>query len=456
VSPGSKGNPAAQGKKKGGPSAAALAAERRKRQKLIGLIGGAVLLIVLFVVVAAAQGIGHANPSGDEIAVVEDAPEGTITKADFDRSLTQTAARQGLKDVPAPDDPQYQLLSDAAVSDLILTRWVLGEASERGIEVSEREIDDELDNVIKQQFGSQKAFDKFLDQSGFTLDEARQRVKLQLVSQRIQSDVLPKTPEITSDEIKTFYDANKSQFETPETRDVRVVLTKTEDEANQALAALQKDSTPKGWQAVTKKYSIDEATKDTGGLRQQVVQGQSEPALDKEIYGSQQGELVGPFKANAGYYVIQVESINAAATQSLDDATDDIKQALVSARQNQVAQNFQDDFTAKWRARTYCADDYRIDRCANADVAASQCTKDVAESTGCGAAVTMRKVVPPGQAVPFGVTAPTALVQGPVFPAPPASPTGLPPGLQVPGAVPPGAGTAPQAPSAPQTAPPGG
>jgi parvulin-like peptidyl-prolyl isomerase len=447
VSPGSKGNPAKRGQKKGGPSAEALAAERRKRQRFIGLIGGAVLLIVLFVVVAAAQGIGHPEPSADEIAVVEDAPEGTITKEDFDRSLTQTAARQGIKQVPAPSDPQYQLLADGATSDLILTRWVLGEAEERGIEVSDREIDQELQNVIKQQFGSQKAFDKFLKQSGFTLDEARERVKLQLVSQRIQSDVLPKEPEITSDEIQTFYDANKSQFETPESRDVRVVLTKTESDAAQAKAELEKDSSPKGWEAVTKKYSIDEATKDTGGLRQQVIQGQSEPALDKEIYESSEGELVGPFKANAGYYVIQVEKINPAETTSLADATDDIKQALVTARQNEVAQNFQDDFTAKWRSRTFCAEGYRIDRCSNSDAPASQCTKDVAEKTGCGATVPSRKVVPPGQAVPLGLQAPTALVQGPVFPAPPASATGLPSGIQglPPGAVPQGA--------APQTAP---
>ena len=35
------------------------------------------------------------------IAVVEDAPDGTITQEEFDRALAQTAARQGLKDVPA-------------------------------------------------------------------------------------------------------------------------------------------------------------------------------------------------------------------------------------------------------------------------------------------------------------------------------------------------------------------
>ena len=120
--------------------------------------------------------------------MVEDAPDGTITKEDFDRALVQTAARQGLKEVPETTDPQYQALADAAESDLLLARWVAGEAQERGIEATDREIDDELDKVKQQQFGgSEKEFQKFLDQSGFTDEEARQRIELQLISDRIQS-----------------------------------------------------------------------------------------------------------------------------------------------------------------------------------------------------------------------------------------------------------------------------
>ncbi|MFL5871662.1 MAG: peptidyl-prolyl cis-trans isomerase [Solirubrobacterales bacterium] len=462
MSPGSKGNPAAQGRTKSGPSAAARAAQRLKRHRRIGLIAGGALLIALFAIVAVAQGIGHSKPSGDEVVVVEDAPDGTITKEDFDRSLTQTAARQGIKQVPSTDDPQYQQLADAAESDLILTRWVLGEADDRGIVVTDRQIDDELQNVIQQQFGSQKAFDKFLKQSGFTLDEARERIKLQLISQEVQNDVIPKDLQVSSTEIKDYYDANKSQFETPASRDVRVVLTKTESDAAKAKAKLEKDSSPQGWQAVAKKYSIDEATKNSGGLRQQVIQGQSEPALDHEIFVSPEGELVGPFHGQSGYYVIEVEKVNPATTAPLecpaDDksctpASDQIKQTLLTAKQNQLAQNFQDDFTAKWRSRTYCADGYVIDRCANFEGAPSACTKDVAEKTGCGAPAVPRKVVPPGQAVIFGVTPPTPLAQGPVFPAPPASAT-LPSGLQgIPGGTVPQGGAAPPAGG---TAPPGG
>jgi foldase protein PrsA len=456
VSPGSKGNPAAQGKQKGGPTAAARAAERRKRSRRIGLIVGGALLIALFVIVAVAQGVGHPKPSGEEIAVVEDVPNGTITKEEFDRSLAQTAARQGIKQVPSSDDPSYQQLADASEADLILARWVTGEAEDRGIVVTDRQIDDELQNVIQQQFGSQKAFDKFLKQNGFTQEEARDRIRLQLVSQAIQDDVIPQNIDIPADQINEYYDANKSQFETPESRDVRVVLTKTESEATQAKAELEKDSSPQGWQQVAKKYSIDEATKNSGGLRQQVIQGQSEPTLDHEVFSSAQGELVGPFKGQSGFYVIQVEKITPATTTPLECPADDksctpaseqIKQTLITAKQNQLAQTFQEDFTAKWRALTYCADGYVIDRCANFDGPPSACTKDVAEKTGCPAPVASRPVVPPGKAVLVGVTAPTPLAQGPVYPVPPASAT-LPSGVQ---GLPPGV-----APSPGGTAPPGG
>ena len=80
-------------------------------------------------------GASSAEVPAGAIAVVAEAPDGTITQEDFDRAVEQTAARQGLKEVPAEDDPQYQLLSDAALSDILLDRWVMGEAAERGIEV---------------------------------------------------------------------------------------------------------------------------------------------------------------------------------------------------------------------------------------------------------------------------------------------------------------------------------
>ncbi len=437
---GKKGNPAAVAK------APAPTPRKRPSRRGLALFGG--LLIALFVIVAVAQGIGHPSVPDDAIAVVEDAPDGTVTKAEFDRVLAQTAAGQGLQDVPEPSDPTYQQLADAAEANAILSRWVTGEAAERDIEVSDREVEQQLDQIKTQQFGSEKEFDKYIEDAGFCTEEELsteplvcqdviKQVKLMIISDRIQAAVLPENPSVSDEEISAYYEANQTQFRQPETRDARVILTKDEKDANAALAALQEDGSDESYADVAKEFSIDDATKSTGGLRQGVVEGQSEPALDKEIFAAPEGDLVGPFEGDAGFYVIEVQKVTPATTTSLEDATDQIKQTLVAARQQELAQTFQDNFRTKWVARTFCADGYRIDDCSNSEPVANTCTEEIAESQGCPAPVQSTRPIAPGTATVFGTAAAPALPQGPITPTPEVPAGATTPGLTpVPGGAP--------------------
>ncbi len=438
--------------KKGRPAPSADRSAGRKRLALAVL---AIFVVGSFIVVAAAQGISPPSVPDGDVAVVEEAPDGTITQEDLDTALVQTAAGQNLPEVPPPDDPQYAPLADAAVSDLILSRWVLGEAEERGIEPSERAIDQQLESVIGQEFGSEKEFERFLEDSGFSREQARERIALQLILDQIQRDVVPpgSEPEVGEDEIQAFYDENLTQFSQPESRDVRVILAKTSEDAEEALSQLEQDPSEKSFEQVAEELSVDEATKSTGGLREAVVEGQSEPALDEQIFTAPEGELVGPFETDAGFYVIRVERIAPAETTPLDEVREQIRQTLVSARQQEVTTAFQEDFQNKWVARTVCAEEYAVERCSNAPPLPSACTKEIAENQGCDAPVPSTRPLPPGSAGVFGAPAAAGLPQGPITPQ--ATPPGgaLPPGLApVPGAPP---GAAPPGAVPPGTVPPG-
>ncbi len=429
----------------------------------------AVLLVGVIVLVAATSGIGKPSlPNDDAVAFVEEAPDGEVTQEQFDAALEQAAARQQVPEVPAPGTPQYDLLQETAMADLLLARWVNGEASELGIEVTDREIDEELETIVNDQFGGQKEFDKFLTQSKFTEEDARERVRLQLLSQRIQEDVLgTEPPDIPDDEVADFYEENIQEFETPETRDVRTLLNPDEAKAQQAFDQLSEDNSPANWKKVTKELSTDEATAALGGLRQGVVEGQNEPALDDAIFLSTEGTVVGPIETEAGFYVLQVDAITPASTQPLDDQTkQQIEQTLASQEQQAAAAAYQADFLSKWRLRTVCADDFTIDRCGNAPPAPDACAGDDegedagvdpatgAPIAGCPAFVPSTRPVPPSSA---GETGATGLPQGPqgLAPAAPAIPTGtptVPPGAAPPGTAPPG--TAPPGTAPPGTAPP--
>src|SRR5256885_16162006 len=95
---------------------------RNKRIVVAGVL--AAFVVVFFVVVAIAQGIGNPSVPPGDVALVQDAPNGHISTTEFQAALQQAAARQGAKQVPAPSDPSYSALHDAAMSDVLLSRWV--------------------------------------------------------------------------------------------------------------------------------------------------------------------------------------------------------------------------------------------------------------------------------------------------------------------------------------------
>lgn len=416
------------------------------------------LLVGTIILVAATAGLGKPSIPDGAVAFVDGAPDGEVTQEQFDAALAQAAARQGAEGgdttVPEPGTPQYDLLKETAMADLLLARWVRGEAQELGIEVSDREIDAELEKIVEEQFGGQKEFDRFLEESSFSPEDARERVQLQVLSGRIQEQILgTEPPTVPDEEIQEFYDENIEQFETPETRDVRTLLNPEEGEAQEAFDELSGDDSPGSWKQVTRELSTDEATAPLGGLRQGVVAGQNEPALDEAIFGAEEGELLGPIEGEAGFYVVQVVAINPASTQELDEqVSEQISQTLGAERQQEIATNYQEGFLERWRTATVCAEEQAIDRCANAPAPPDACLGDDEGETpavdpvtgepaeGCPAFVPSTRPVPPELA---GDDSAVGKPQGPQYPVPPA-PAAPPPGAQpIPGGAPPGQPPAP-------------
>lgn len=340
-------------------------------------MGFAALLVVVIAIVGVTSGFGGPSLPDGAKAFVDEVSNGEVSQEQYDAAIAQAAARQGIRRTPEPGTPQFDLLNESAMSDLLLTRWVAGEAEERGISVTDTAVETELERIIDEQFGGQRQFDRFLRQNSYSDEDAFERVRLQLLSARIQQQIVPEDLEVSDQEIADYYDANIEQFQTPETRDVRTVLNRDEQKAQEAFDRLSEDDSPRNWERVAEDLSSDEATAGNGGLRQGVIEGQSEPGLDEQIFAASEGDLVGPFETDAGFYVLQVEAIEPASTEPLNDQTrQQISQTLVTQQQQRLAQDFQTDFLAKWISRTVCAEDVATDRCSNAPPPPDPCVGD--------------------------------------------------------------------------------
>lgn len=339
------------------------------RQRLALILFGA-LFALLFIGFAVAEGIGSPSVPAGNVAIVEDVPGdlGRVSQEDFDRTLAQQVAQAKLKKAPEPGSDKFEELKEAALGELLDQIWILGEAEDLGLQVTDKQVDDELKTIKEEQFGSEQAYQKFLKESKFTQEDVDDRVRLQLLSSQIQEAITNSAPKPSAEEIEAYYEKEKeSQFTTKESRDVRTVINKDKAKVEAAKRELEKDNSPANWKKVAAKYSIDPTSKSKGGLQQGISEENVKGPLKAAIFDTPKGQLAGPVEFEGNYIVIEVVELNPQKIQTLAESKAQIESTLGQEKQQEFFSEFVANYQTKWQQRTYCAEDYLIpSRCANA------------------------------------------------------------------------------------------
>ena len=258
---------------------------------------------------------------------------------------------------------EYEGLRDQVLQFLISSQWIQGEADDRKVKVTDAEVKKQFDTTKKQSFPKDADYKKFLASSGMTEADLLFRVRLDTLSNKLREAVVKGKDKVSDAQIKTYYDKNKARFAQPERRDLRIVLTKTKAQAEAAKAELAGGGS---FTKVAKKSSIDQASKDQGGVLLAVAKGQQEKALDEAVFKAEKGKLSGPVKTQFGYYIFKVQKITKASQQSVKQSSDTIKQLLASQNQQEALDTFVKDFRKKWKSQTQCKDKFVTADCDNA------------------------------------------------------------------------------------------
>ena len=350
-----------------------MAANRRQRKaaglKRLALAGFAGLLVLLFAAIAIAGDIGDPSIPSGAVAVVEDVPGdiGTITEAELNHAIVQAATESQISPVPKPGDEQYDGLRETALGELLDSIWIQGQAEEMGFPApTPKEIDTELEKLKEQSFQSEKQYREFLKESHYTAEDVDRRVTLQILSTKIRSQVQEEAPTPSSSEIENYYEAAKaSQFTTPESRDIRIVVNKDESKVEEAKAELEKDDSVQNWEKVAKKYSTDPSTKNKGGLQTNLSEGSVAEPLGGEVFDTDQGEFGGPLQETRGFVIFEVAKITPEKVQTLEEAEPQISSQLAEQIAQQEFTAFLNNYNSTWASRTFCTAEVMIVRCNN-------------------------------------------------------------------------------------------
>ena len=189
------------------------------------------------------------------------------------------------------------------------------------------------------------------------MDDLLFRTRVQLLYNKL---IQKQTKSVTNADIASYYASHRTQFGSAESRSLRIVLTKTQSQAQAAKQAL---SSGQSWDAVAKKYSIDPATKNKGGVLNNISKGQTDQALESAAFSAQVNKVVGPVHGQFGYYVIQVTKVTPGTQKSLAQSTAIIRQTLVAQTQSKAQSAVDAQAKKNWLSQTHCQSAYSMADC---------------------------------------------------------------------------------------------
>ncbi|HEX4467786.1 MAG TPA: peptidyl-prolyl cis-trans isomerase [Solirubrobacteraceae bacterium] len=302
------------------------------------------------------------NVSGTKKVVVPEPPEykACIAQQAETEKSTKGAKPKTTAQLKKQCAETYKSLQQEVLGFLISSQWVLGEADSLGIHVSDAEVKKQFNKIKTQQFPKASDFEKFLKTSGQTVSDLLLRVKLNVLSGKIQTKVTKGKSTVTEAQVAKYYNENKSRYGTPEKRAVDIILTKTEATAN---GAKQEVESGKSFASVAKAKSIDPTSKAKGGLLPEVIKGEEQKALDAAIFSASANKLSGPVKTPFGFYVFEVKKISAGSQQTLAQSKAAIKAQLSSTSSQKALSEFVKNFKKKWTAKTDCRSEFVVTDC---------------------------------------------------------------------------------------------
>jgi parvulin-like peptidyl-prolyl isomerase len=290
-----------------------------------------VLLLCALVAIGLAGCGGDEDVPADAVAVV-DGEE--VARSDYEALIAQAkkSYKNQKRDFPAAGSQEFQTLRNQAVQFLVQREQFEQEAESLDVEVTEKQIDARLEEILKQYFGGdQKKYEKQLKEQGLTEALVRNDIRAQIVSEKIFEQVT-RDVKVTDAQIQEYYAKNKAQYSQPQSRDVRHILVKTKKQADDLYAQLQDGA---NFAALAKQFSEDTGSKANGG-KLTISKGQTVAPFDQTAFLLKKNAISKPVKTEFGYHIIQpLSETKPAKVTPLKDVKESIRQQLQQTKKNE-------------------------------------------------------------------------------------------------------------------------
>ncbi len=236
---------------------------------------------------------------------------------------------------------ENQDVKDRIVRNFIIHRLLLDEAKKRGLDIGDERSAKIAGYIDKMEEG------RAAENGDNETDEVlKNRLKKQMVEnvlvQKMLTQVADTNVQVTDDELKAYYEENKTRFNGKRTANVFMILTIEEEKAKEAMAQLKK-GVP--FAEVAEEYSISDEKKNGGNLGW--ISMDDYPEVFAEAFRLRAGETSGIIKSEYGFHIFRTVAYRDGENKRFDQVKSEIYARLYSQKQEESVRNFIDEIYGK-------------------------------------------------------------------------------------------------------------
>ena len=209
-------------------------------------------------------------------------------------------------------------------------------------------------------FKKESQYRTYLRKSKRTEADLYAGMEQKLLMDKLLARAVRESPPIDDARVAQYYEKNKKEFALPERYEVRTLIAKTEEKANQAKQAV---ADGKSWKQALEAYGPKDI-KVAESAKARVLAETGVKELDAALAKAKPGDRI-VVKTQYGSILVGVERVLAAKQQTLDQVRGQIRERLVGSRREDASNAFLQAFQNEYKDKSVCASGYKVAACSN-------------------------------------------------------------------------------------------
>ncbi len=238
-----------------------------------------------------------------------------ITRSQYSKKL-HDALVEVEQTVPPADVAAKKAETQRNMTNELIAELLIKDRADRlGLSITNDEVKDATARLMAQ-YGlkTQEEFDDSLRKSGMTRADMEARLRETLLMNKVFGRELRGREEATDKELRERYDREKERYRLPERARLREIVILRPENAAQVEAARKRAEdialrARSGEDFANLASTLSESgTKSKGGDLGDVARGELLPDLDKAVFNSPAGTVIGSLESKSAWHILKVET----------------------------------------------------------------------------------------------------------------------------------------------------